>query len=311
MLRKPPLVTVASMVAARFRGKNTTMSPLPEASCDAPPRRTAPPPEGGSGLIHAVIDLPATGAHVHEILCMGDGDVAANGFQFGAATDLTRADMPATSAQRSVSGNVTHVDVSAGGKGSEITRDIQNLNMSALRIESRHRAPPRSVAKPRAADASRLDVSTLSVQAGGSANVRCGDVASPRIHLDAIAARHGDFKLHPELSIGRACGLRREHANDFYARVGGLSLEGVIFEKLLRGVATRVGFNMHGIADERRGTGLEWNDIYGSEINGQLQRQTIFGFEHAIADSGGMRRARVTGLRALDGGAFFCIGSRS
>src|SRR6266699_1125791 len=90
---------------------------------------------------------------------MGDGDVAANGFQFGAATDLTRADMPATSAQRSVSGNVTHVDVSAGGKGSEITRDIQNLNVSALRIESRHRAPPRSVAKPRAADASRLDIS--------------------------------------------------------------------------------------------------------------------------------------------------------
>src|SRR6266702_3033630 len=147
---------------------------------------------------------------------MGDGDVAANGFQFGAATDLTRADMPATSAQRSVSGNVTHVDVSASSKSSEITRDIQNLNMSALRIESRHRAPPRSVAKPRAADASR-------------------------IHLDAIAARHGDFKLHPELSIGRARGLRREHANDFYARIGGLSLEGVIFEKLLRGGTTSVG----------------------------------------------------------------------
>src|SRR5881296_293123 len=219
---------------------------------------------------------------------MGDGDVAANGFQFGAATDLTRTDMPAASAQRSVSGNVTHVDVSAGGKGCEITRDIQNLNVSALRIESRHRASPRSVAKPRAADASRLDVSALRVQAGGSANVPCGDVASPRIHLDAIAARHGDFKLHPELSIGRARGLRREHANDFRAPVSGLGLEGVIFEELLRGVATGVGFNMHGIADERRGAGLEWNDIYRSEISGQLQRQAIFGFQHAIANGGSM-----------------------
>src|SRR6266571_7070360 len=187
---------------------------------------------------------------------MGDGDVAANGFQFGAATDLTRADMPATSAQRSVSGNVTHVDVSAGGKGSEITRDIQNLNMSALRIESRHRAPPRSVAKPRAADASRLDVSALRVQAGGSANVPCGDVASPRIHLDAIAPRHGDFKLHPELSIGRACGLRWEHANDFYARVGGLGLEGVIFEKLLSGWAAGIRFNVHRITKDRKSTRL-------------------------------------------------------
>ena len=253
----------------------------------------------------AEIDLPTTGVHVHEILCMGDGDVAANGFQFGAATDLTRADMPATSAQRSVSGNVTHVDVSAGGKGCEITRDIQNLNVSALRIESRHRASPRSVAKPRAADASRLDVSALRVQAGGSANVPCGDVASPRIHLDAIAARHGDFKLHPELSIGRARGLRREHANDFRAPVSGLGLEGVIFEELLRGVATGVGFNMHGIADERRGTGLEWNDIYGSEINGQLQRQTIFGFQHAIANGGSMLRARFAGILGWQGDGFF------
>src|SRR6266702_2440634 len=214
---------------------------------------------------------------------MGDGDVAANGFQFGAATDLTRADMPATSAQRSVSGNVTHVDVSASSKSSEITRDIQNLNMSALRIESRHRAPPRSVAKPRAADASRLDVSALRVQAGGSANVPCGDVASPRIHLDAIAPRHGDVKLHPELSIGRARSLRREHANDFRAPVSGLGLEGVIFEELLRGGTTSVGFNMDGIADERRGARFEWNDIYGSEINGELRRRSFFVFGKPIA----------------------------
>src|SRR5260370_5863168 len=78
MWRKPPLVTVASMVAARFRGKNTTMSPLPEASCDAPPRRTAPPPEGGSGLIHAVIVPPdvaacrAPATRVRQILALLD-----------------------------------------------------------------------------------------------------------------------------------------------------------------------------------------------------------------------------------------------
>src|SRR5260370_11247686 len=130
--------------------------------------------------------------------------------------------MAATSAQRSVTSIVTHVEMAASGKSSEIARDIQTLNVSALRIDSCHRAPPRSVAKPRAADASRLDISALRVQASGSANVRCGDVASPCIHLDAIAARHGDFKLHPELGIGRARGLRLAHPNAFHSRPPGL-----------------------------------------------------------------------------------------
>src|SRR5258707_288087 len=62
MRRSPPDSTTASMSAARLRGKNTTMSPFPEVSCDNPGKCTVPPEEGASGLIHAVIVPPAVAA---------------------------------------------------------------------------------------------------------------------------------------------------------------------------------------------------------------------------------------------------------
>src|SRR5260370_6852503 len=58
----PPDSTTASISAARLRGRYTTMSPFPEVSCDNPGRRTVPPEEGASGLIHAVIVPPAVAA---------------------------------------------------------------------------------------------------------------------------------------------------------------------------------------------------------------------------------------------------------
>src|ERR1700686_491840 len=76
----PPLETCASIFTARLRGKNTTMSPFPEASCeapasctvagcaDAPPGKLLDPPPPGppsgplEGLIHAVIVPSAVAA---------------------------------------------------------------------------------------------------------------------------------------------------------------------------------------------------------------------------------------------------------
>ena len=51
----PPLSTVASIVAMIFRGKNTTMSPVLEESCEAPGSRTGCFGSGESGAIQAVI----------------------------------------------------------------------------------------------------------------------------------------------------------------------------------------------------------------------------------------------------------------
>src|SRR3984893_18163814 len=63
MRRSPPDSTTASMSAARLRGRNTTMSPFPEVSCESPGRRTVPPEAGpASGLIQAVMVPPAVAA---------------------------------------------------------------------------------------------------------------------------------------------------------------------------------------------------------------------------------------------------------
>src|SRR5258708_977294 len=55
MRSAPPFSTLASMVAAKFRGRNTTISPLPEDNCDGPGKRTGREASPDSGVIHAVI----------------------------------------------------------------------------------------------------------------------------------------------------------------------------------------------------------------------------------------------------------------
>src|SRR5712692_9803208 len=232
---------------------------------------------------------------------MSDGDVSSNGLQFGAPPDLAGADMAAARAQRSVSRNVAYINVSASGESRQVTRDIQNLNVPALCLQFGSGAPPRSVPHSRNSDASRLDVPTLGVKQGGATNIRCRDVASLCVHFDAVAARHGDFKLHPELGISGARRLRRKHAGDFHPRGNRLCLERVSIEELLSCGAARIRFYVYGVTHDGRGAGLELDDIHGAEIGRQPQRQTISGTHRTIANNGGMLRTRVSRLGAFKG----------
>src|ERR1700694_2906206 len=258
----------------------------------------------------AEIDLPATGTYADEIPSMSDGDIAAGGFQFRAPSDLTGADVAASGAQRSVSRNVAHVDVSAPGEGREVTRDIENLDVAAFRLQFGSGTPQRSVAESRTSDAPRLNISALSVKGGDSTNVPCRDVARLGVHFDAVAARHGDLKLHPELGISRARGLRRKHAGDFHSRGNRLRLERVGIKELLCGGAAGICFDAHGVAHDRRGAGFEWNDVYGPKIRRQPQRETIFGTHHAAANNGGMLRTRLKRLGTLGGRWLFGFGRK-
>ena len=111
--------------------------------------------------------------------------------------------MSATGAQRSIARNVANVDVAAAGEGSQVTHNIENLNVSTFGLKLGGERPRRSVVQARAADAPHLDVSALRVQAGGAADVPGCDVARFGNHLDVESARHGNFKLNPELGVGR------------------------------------------------------------------------------------------------------------
>ena len=152
--------------------------------------------------------------------------------------------------------------MSAPGEGREVTRDIENLDVSAFRLQFGSGAPQGSVAESRTTDASHLDVSALSVKCGRPTDVPGRDVAPLGVHVDAIAARHGNLKLHPELGIGGARRLRRKHAGDFHARGDRLGLQRVSIKELLSGRTAGVGFDVHGVAHDGRGTRFELNNVY-------------------------------------------------
>src|SRR5260370_24896829 len=187
----------------------------------------------------AKIDLSATGAYADEVPSMGDGDLAANGFQFGAPSDLPGADMAAPGAQRAVARNVAHVDVAASGEGGEVTRDIEKPDVPAFRLQFGGGAPPRSIPDSRNPDAARLDVSALGVEGGGATDISCRDVTCLGIHIDTVATRHGDLQLHPELGISGARRLRRERAKYFHSAGGRLFIQRIKIPQLL--VARAVG----------------------------------------------------------------------
>jgi hypothetical protein len=107
---------------------------------------------------------------------MCDGDVAADGIQFGATSDLPGANVAAPGAQRSLSRDVAHIDVAAAGHGREISGDIQHLNVPAFGLQFGGGASPRSVSDSRRTDAARFDVSALSVQESGPTEISRSDV---------------------------------------------------------------------------------------------------------------------------------------
>jgi len=105
--------------------------------------------------------------------------------------------MPAASAQRGVSGNVAHIDVPAARDGREVT--CNNLLHRMCRLPSpawRRIAPAKHLALPWY-DTPRLDVSTLSVQGCGAADVRRSDVTGLGDHLDVVSAWHPQPQIAP------------------------------------------------------------------------------------------------------------------
>ncbi len=204
---------------------------------------------------------------------MSDGDVAANGIQFGAPADLPGADMPAASAQRGVSGNVAHIDVPAARDGREVTcNNLLHLDVPAFRLQLGDGSPPRSISHSRGTDTPRLDVSTLSVQGSGAADVRRSDVTGLGDHLDVVSAWHRNLKLHPELCIRGARRLRRKRPRNFHSRIARFGLERVRIKKGLSGGAVRIGFDVHGVTHHGWRASVELNNIDGSEIRRQPQR---------------------------------------
>jgi len=121
----PPEVAACRAPATRVR----QMLPLLDSSSIGPETYITRIPRRRSGhapdpAYFAEVDLSAAGAYADEISGVSDGDVCANGFQFGPSCDLPGANVSAPGTQRSVSRNVAHVDVSASGDGRKVTRDI-------------------------------------------------------------------------------------------------------------------------------------------------------------------------------------------
>ena len=162
----------------------------------------------------------------------------------------------------------------------------------------------------RSTDASRLNVSAQCVQGSGATNVCRRDVAGLGVHLHAVAARHGDLKLHPELRIRGACRLRGKHPGNLHSRGERLRLEGIRIEQLLSGCAASIGFDMYGVTHGRCGASFKLDDVDRAEIRRQPQCQAISGAQHAIAHGGRVLRARLRGPRIFEGRRFFGIAGK-
>src|SRR5260370_10638532 len=97
---------------------------------------------------------------------------------------------------------------------------------------------------------SGLKFTALSVRCRGAANVSCRDVACLSVHFDAVPARNGDLKLHPELSVSGARGLLRKHAEDFPSRGTRLCLDRVSIKESFPGGAARLPCALCHVAPE-------------------------------------------------------------
>ncbi len=135
MCRSPPASTLASMSAARFRGKNTTMSPLPEVSCDTPARCTTPPPVAGeSGLIHARILPPAVAARTVPATRVKQILPALDSTSIG-PDDIHDANSAAARLCPHRAANFSEIDLPAAGSHAHQIAGLTDRNISAVCLE--------------------------------------------------------------------------------------------------------------------------------------------------------------------------------
>src|SRR5262249_6866838 len=185
------------------------------------------------------IDLTATGAHAHETRGAPDGDVPAIGFQAGPASNLPGANMATAAVKEGVAGDVCGIYVPAGSKCIQIAGDIGKLNVSASSIQlghemSRSGIVESGIVKQVCADASGTNVAALSGKDRDAPDILSFDVASFRLHFNAVAARHRDFKLHPELRARRTPHLHRERSVNIHSSRCRFSHKGIAIQEALR-----------------------------------------------------------------------------
>src|SRR6266481_4176910 len=213
MRRSPPDSTTASMSAARLRGKNTTMSPFPEVSCDNPGKCTVPPEEGASGLIHAVIVPPAVAARTVPATRVKQMLPALDSTSIGPDTYMMRMPPPPVCAR-------TEPRTSPKSICPPPVRTLTRLPAwptvmlppSVCKSARPPICPARMCPPPLRNDASRrrvphiadanaagADVAALRRQHRDTPDVPRLDVARFRLHLDAVITWHRYFELYPDL----------------------------------------------------------------------------------------------------------------
>src|SRR5258708_1528911 len=238
MRSAPPFSTLASMVAAKFLGRNTTISPLPEDNCDGPGKRTGREASPDSGVIHAVIvPLPVAARTTFETrvrqmppplvstsigpetyitrtppppaspwtdqcACFSNGDISPVGLQLRGSPDVRGANVPATGPNLGVARNVACLDESSGGIRVQVAIDVEYGDVPALGFNLRDRTGITSVGEViHSPDTSGGDVSALGHQQCVAADVPGLNIPRAGVHCDRKIRGHVNSELHPELGV--------------------------------------------------------------------------------------------------------------
>src|SRR5215471_2877949 len=98
----------------------------------------------------------------------------------------------------------------------QVSRYIEHFNVTAFGFQSGDwtAVSPFSDAGP--ADVPGNDVAALRSQIGRASDVAGADVTGVSADFDVVVVRHGNFELHPDLSVRGADNPRRKRAADFY-----------------------------------------------------------------------------------------------
>src|SRR5207245_9385294 len=130
-------------------------------------------------------------------------------------------DCPSSAVQRSAPRDVAGIDKAATRKSREVAAHIENFDVSALGFKFCERTSTGKLAYFGTADTSGKDISALSFQAGGAADIARSYVAGLGADYHAVIARYGYFELHTKMRGGRARGMRMQRTGNYDFTRGG------------------------------------------------------------------------------------------
>jgi len=232
----------------------------------------------------AEINLPAARADVDDASRFSDGDVAAIRVELGAAADLAGPNVSPAAAQHRIAGNISGDDVASSSESVQIARDIEHLDMATLCFQLCDPVANNNSPYSSKTNLSRVNIAALRDERRCAANVLSFDVAGKSADFDVVTRRNGEFKLHPELSAGSgAGGLGWKSSINFHAGRCGFGSKRIMIEKVLCQGSMSIGFEMHGIANDRRRSGLEGRDSYRAKIGRDAKSEAIPCLQNASA----------------------------